>query len=395
MKYMKNVYNIERHINKLSDGRKSPKYKTAQVIAPLLLGFMLRIKSMNELKLILYENEFKNVFSRRTELPQIDTIRDTLKVIELDGLKYILVYTVKKSIENKVFANGTIDGYTVAAIDGTKIFGSYKKCCPDCLTTMIKGKKYYYHYASVMSMIGDGPKLTLGFEPCRPRGAQSRDEGELISSKKLLSDVSGTFRNFIDIVVYDSLACNSPWINFCSDLGLDVVVRVKNNKNNDIRQIKKKVNKQDPIEIWSEEKRFESIKVYESKFMMNNVGQSLRFVKFAMKYSDNKRSQIMIVTTNMDMSLKTLFKMIKARWDVENCTFNNLKNECNLGRCYVHGGNAVEAILYLLFIANNIMQLFLIRRLRGRYQTQREMVRLLLKGLYLLKYRSELVFNTS
>jgi hypothetical protein len=56
-------------------------------------------------------------------------------------LKYILVYTVKKSIENKVFANGTIDGYTVAAIDGTKIFGSYKKCCPDCLTTMIKGKK--------------------------------------------------------------------------------------------------------------------------------------------------------------------------------------------------------------------------------------------------------------
>jgi hypothetical protein len=73
MKYMKNVYNIERHINKLSDGRKSQKYKTAQVIAPLLLGFMLRIKSMNELKLILYDNEFKNVFSRRTELPHIDT----------------------------------------------------------------------------------------------------------------------------------------------------------------------------------------------------------------------------------------------------------------------------------------------------------------------------------
>ena len=82
---------------------------------------------------------------------------------------------------------------------------------------------------------------------------------------------------------------------------------------------------------------------------MDNVDRPLRFVKFAMKYPDKKRSQIMIATTCMDMSLKTLFKIIRARWDVENCTFNNLKNECNLGHCYVHGGNAVEAILYLLF----------------------------------------------
>lgn len=68
-KYIKNVYHIERSISKLSDGRKNPKYKTAQVITPLLLGFMLRIKSMNELKLMLYENQFKNVFSRSITIP--------------------------------------------------------------------------------------------------------------------------------------------------------------------------------------------------------------------------------------------------------------------------------------------------------------------------------------
>jgi len=384
LKYMKNVYHIERGINKLSDGRKYPKYKTTQVIIPLLIGFMFRIKSMNELKLMLYENEFRNVFSRNIELPQIDTMRDTVKVIEVDGLKYILVYIVKKSIENKVFNDGTIDGYTVAAIDGTKIFGSYKKCCPECLTTMIKGRKYYYHCASVMSIIGNGPKLTLGFEMCKPREGNSRDEGEMIASKQLISDITGTFRNFIDVVVYDSHACNSIWINHCMELGVDVVIRVKKNKNNNIRQIKKEVNKQDPIAIWTDEKVFESVKVYKSEFIMDNVDQPLRFIKFAMKYPDKKRSQIMIATTNMDMSLKTLFKMIKARMDVEN-VFNNLKNECNLEHCYVHGGSAVEAILYLIFIANNLMQLFLTRRLRQRYQTQREMVRLLLKGLYLLK----------
>jgi len=60
-----------------------------------------------------------------------------------------------------------------------------------------------------MSIIGDGPKLTLGFEMCKPREGNSRDEGEMIASKKLISDVSGTFRNFIDVVVYDSLVCSS------------------------------------------------------------------------------------------------------------------------------------------------------------------------------------------
>ena len=88
--------------------------------------------------------------------------------------------------------------------------------------------------------------------------------------------------------------------------------------------MKRNVNKQDPIEIWTDEEKFESVKVYESEFAMDNVVRPLRFVKFAMKYPDKKRSQIMIATTCMDMSLKTLFKIIRARWDVENCTFNNL-----------------------------------------------------------------------
>ncbi len=46
LKYMKEVYSIERGITKLSDGRVYPKYKTSQVILPVLLGFMLRIKSI-------------------------------------------------------------------------------------------------------------------------------------------------------------------------------------------------------------------------------------------------------------------------------------------------------------------------------------------------------------
>ena len=98
-------------------------------------------------------NEFNKLFSRGTRLPLVDTIRDTLKVIDVKGLKEINKCIIKKVVENKVFENGTIDGYTVAAIDGTKFFGSNKKSCPECL----RSKTHCFHNGAVMSIVGGGP----------------------------------------------------------------------------------------------------------------------------------------------------------------------------------------------------------------------------------------------
>ena len=61
MKYIKKVYNIDKQINTLTDGRINPSYKTGQVMLPVLLGFLLRIKSLNELNCMLKENEFKKL----------------------------------------------------------------------------------------------------------------------------------------------------------------------------------------------------------------------------------------------------------------------------------------------------------------------------------------------
>jgi predicted transposase YbfD/YdcC len=161
-------------------------------------------------------------------------------------------------------------------------------------------------------------------------------------------------------------------------VGIEAIVRAKNNNNNSLRFAKKIVNKMEAVEVWEDEKGFEKVEVYQSTYTMDNVEQPLRFVKFAIKHKDKKCTQIMIVTTCMDMALKTLFKIIRARWDIENSIFNNLKSEYGLEHCFVHEGKAVEAVLYLIFIASNIMQLFLFlfRRLKEQFTTQREMVRL-------------------
>jgi len=176
---MKNVYHIEHGLNKLSDERINPTYSTGQVIMPVLFGFLLRIKSFNELSLMIKNHEFSQLFPRGTKLAQVDAIRDTLKVIDINGLKQMNQHILRKSVENKAFENGTIDGYTVVAINGTKFFGSNKKSCPEYLKNTKGEKTYSFHSGAVMSTVGIGPKLVIGFEMYKPgQDSASEDEGD-------------------------------------------------------------------------------------------------------------------------------------------------------------------------------------------------------------------------
>jgi hypothetical protein len=55
---------------------------------------------------MIMNNEFSKLFPPGTKLSQVDVIRDTLKAIDIDGLKQINQNIVKKAVENKVFENG-------------------------------------------------------------------------------------------------------------------------------------------------------------------------------------------------------------------------------------------------------------------------------------------------
>jgi len=128
---VKYTYHIERGFNKLTDGRVNPTYSTGQVIFPVFFGLLLRIKSFNELSLMIKNHEFSQLFPRGTKLPQIDAIRDTLKVMDIDGLKQINQQILKTALQNKTFENHRwIYGGT---IDGTIFFGGNKKSCSECL----------------------------------------------------------------------------------------------------------------------------------------------------------------------------------------------------------------------------------------------------------------------
>lgn len=100
--------------------------------ATLKLGY----KPQSGPKVLLYLPQILMIIGRK-KLPQIDIVREVFKRIELSGLENLTSSIVKKAKENKIFEEGTIDAYTVAAIDGIKLLGSNIKSCNAIVNRLI------------------------------------------------------------------------------------------------------------------------------------------------------------------------------------------------------------------------------------------------------------------
>ncbi len=227
IKYMKEVYAIDYYLDKLSDSRVNPSYTTSEVSTILLFGFLLRIKSF-EMFDEMIKQDFKKLFPRKHKLPSVDTMRDTLKLIDLEGLANMNKSIVHTTIKNRVFEQGTIDGYVVAAIDGTGIFDSKKKQCEKCLNYEMRGTSHHAHKAVVASLVGNTIPLVLDFEMYNNNvDSSNKEDGELTVAKRLITRLTHRYKDFIDIVAYDALACNSVMVNHILNHNLDFVIKVK------------------------------------------------------------------------------------------------------------------------------------------------------------------------
>jgi len=201
IKYIKKVYHIDKQIEHISDKRINPTYKTSEIISLVLMGFLLRVQSFNELNLMIKSGEFNNLISSNDITPKIDTIRNSLKTINLDSLRKINNSIIRKAVRNKVLNEGTIEGYTVAAIDGTRLFRTDKAHCDECLCTSNRGKQYYYHECSVMSLIGENANLVIDYEMAKRKSIDiETSQSEIVTSRNLLNRVASEHNGLIDVL---------------------------------------------------------------------------------------------------------------------------------------------------------------------------------------------------
>jgi len=371
--YINKVYDVGEKINSLKNKNKSP-VKISTIAFIVLFGFILQIRSFNRLERLLKKNRFKKLLPKNTKMPYIDAVRRSLSDFDLDGLKDFHSHIVKTAIENKVFRNGTIDGLKVVAIDGTELFESTKKCCDKCLTRKDKnGTKHYFHTSIVCATVGSDPHIIMGQEMLNPnKDSPDKNEGEITGAKRLIKKLYKKHHHFADIIVADALYCKSTWVKDVLSIGMDAVIRVKDERLHIVKDALglfkcRKADKEWIIK--QDDKKYTIIKAWdEDNFEMADSDIKVRFLKFIEEIHNGDKvefKEAWIITTDKFAVSETLWKIMRKRWHIENNAFHQLKTEWHLDHCFLHSPTGVETVLMFIIIAFNLMQLYFFRCIRN------------------------------
>lgn len=370
--YINKVYKINEKINRVPEVRSRPQTEIGTIFYVLFLGLLFRMESINHLNGWIKTKRFKKMLPRGTRVPLMDTLRRVLKIFNVGFIHQMNRDIVQKARRNRVFQRSKIGGYTVAAIDGVELFNTNTSCA-ECLSRKkTNGEVEYFHKSVVCMSVGSEPRIILGGEMLHPKkDGSDKDEGEQTGARRLLEKLYEQYHHFADVVVVDALYLNSPFISSVHSLGMDVVVRMKNERFEIMKDAMGLFKKQSPECTWKVTKGSTTTQIQcwrAPGIYWGNLEFPLCVYLFKETiFKPNKDDEVkdVWVATTIDHKRQheTVWKIMHKRWDIENCGFHQLKTQCNINHCFVHDATAIETMFMLTLIVFNLLQLYIHCRL--------------------------------
>ncbi|MGH4117894.1 transposase [Clostridium sp.] len=393
LKYIKRVFHFYDIVKNQKDLRKKQDVNTGVIFMILFWGFVLRVESFNRLEKMINYGVFNPLFPKRTKLPSIDTIARTLTKWDLEALEKSFQTINSILAKNKTFKKGTIDGYTVCAFDGSDIINSgEKRKCNSCVLMKNKTGYHYVHKTVVAMVIGSEINYIIKQNMLKVESEKikvnkntykehivTKSEGEHTGAITLLEELP----SWIDTIAFDSLYFTAPFFKAVLHSKKHAVIRLEDKTRSIHREIAhfaqyhscndsfthKVNNVKTTVYYW-----FKDTKIKDSTIPENHPEKytDIRIYKFTeviestvLGEENYSFREVFIGTTNKNMNPKTILKIVHLRWNIENSCFHQLKSYCNLEHCYKHDPVTIESILNIMFMAYNLMQAFLFKRLKN------------------------------
>ncbi len=390
-KYIRRVFKFESIINNQKDSRKKRTYQTSMIFIILFWASIFRVQSFNRLEEMLKYGCFKPLFPPKFKMPSIDTISEILEKWDLESLQESFLRIINTLYSNKNFKNGTIDGFTVCAIDGTDVIRTKKRKCYNCMC-MRNSEGYYYGHKSVIAMVigreinyvintvflNVKEEITEIDKETYENKVVTKSEGELFGGMKLLPQLP----YWIDIIVADALYFKAPFFKEVIKNSKHAVIRLKDKTTNSYNAINYNAicksavdsfthevdNKKHTVTYW-----FKDYELVDSTLLKNEPGKltPIRLYKFVEVVESTIKGEekfifreIYIGTSDKNLEAKTIWKIIHYRWYIENTCFHQLKTYCHMEHCFNHDHTAIQVIITIMFMAFNIFRSFMFRNMK-------------------------------
>jgi hypothetical protein len=272
-----------------------------------------------------------------------------------------------KALEPMVF----LDGHYLVALDGTGYFSSKTIHCASCLHKEHRnGSITYSHQMLGAAIIHPDCRAVIPLmpEPIVQQDGTEKNDCERNAAKRFIIKLRQDHPHLRFIITEDALSSNAPHIETLHDYGCHYILGVKAGDHAYLFQQVQAAEHAGRVTYYERHDRAAGV-VHRFRFVndvplnASNPDVRVNFLEYWERGAD--KVQHFSWVTDLRVSTRNVYHLMRggrARWKIENETFNTLKNQgYNFEHNYGHGTqnlSVVFAILMMLaFLVDQVQQL--------------------------------------
>ena len=261
-----------------------------------------------------------------------------------------------KALEPMVF----LDGHYLVALDGTGYFSSPTIHCDSCLHKEHRnGSVTYYHQILGAAIIHPDFRevIPLMPEPIVKQDGTTKNDCERNAAKRFITKLRQDHPHLKFILTEDALSSNAPHIETLHDSGCHYILGVKEGDHTYLFQQVEAADEAGGVSYYERHDRAAGL-VHRFRFVndmpLNGSRKDVR-VNF-IEYWEVGQAQVQHFSwvTDLRVNRRNVYKLMRggrARWKIENETFNTLKNQgYNFEHNYGHGEKNLSVVFAMLMM---------------------------------------------
>ena len=255
-----------------------------------------------------------------------------------------------------------IDGHYLLSGDGTGFYSSGKVSSPYCMAKKSRnGQTLYYQQMYAASFVRPDCKVVIPIFPemMTKQDGTSKNDCERNAAKRFYTRFRKEHPHLKVIVVEDALASNAPHIRELEKLNLRYILGAKPGDHRALfAELELAVKDERAIEmsfIDREDRQTGHFFKFVNQIPLNksNPGVLVNVLEYC-KIDKNEKITTFSWVTDIEITEENVYRLMRAgraRWKIENETFNTLKNQgYNLGHNYGLGKKNLSGVLTILMM---------------------------------------------
>jgi len=369
------IQNLRNSFEKIPDSR-NPNQCTYTLVDALMAGFtMFSLKSPSLLQFsedsmeeVKYSN-LKNLYGL-TKVPSDTGAREILDEVSAQSLRRSFKRLLASAQRGKVLEEFLFLNSYLISIDGTGYFSSHKVHCSNCCQKNHKnGDVTYYHQMLGAVIVHPDKKTVLPLcpEPIIQQDGKNKNDCERNAAKRFLIGLKNDHPHMKIIITEDGLSSNGPHIELLKELDMSFILGAKPKDHKSLFEFVEgadRLGSLEKVELQKDEKTHKFRFINDVPLNDSHPNLKVNFLEYWETDSKGKTQHFSWVT-DITLTKNNVFLVMKggrARWKIENETFNTLKNqgyqfEHNFGHGYKNLSVVFAFLMMLAFLVDQIQEM--------------------------------------